>query len=72
MSRASNLIDRIEEIGYYGQHDDYGDKDKDKDAKEYMAPFDDLELPDKKSKESGDRQMASRGTKSTGSGEKVK
>lgn len=76
MSRAEELINRISEIGYYGQHDDYGNKaDKDQDAKEYMAPFDDLELPDG-SKGIGsdgdkDRQTKARKTKDEKPGKKV-
>lgn len=47
MSKALALIQKIEEIGYYGQHDDYGTKAYDDDAAEYRAPFADLQLPDK-------------------------
>ena len=47
MSRATELVKRISEIGYYGQHDDYGTQGYDQDAAEYRAPFADLQLPDK-------------------------
>ena len=47
MSKALELLKKIEEIGYYGQHDDYGTKAYDNDAAEYRAPFADLQLPDK-------------------------
>lgn len=47
MSKAIELIQRIQEIGYYGQHNDYSDKEYDRDTAEYHAPFKDLQLPDK-------------------------
>jgi len=47
MSKALDLIKKIEEIGYYGQHNDYSTKAYDQDAAEYMAPFADVQLPDK-------------------------
>lgn len=47
MNKALTLIQKIEEIGYYGQKDDYGTEGYDQDTKEYMAPFADLQLPDK-------------------------
>ena len=46
MSEAITLIQKIQELGYYGQHDDYGKREYDQDAKEYLAPFKDLQLPD--------------------------
>lgn len=50
MSKAMKLIEkinRISEIGYYGQHDYYGTEQYDNDAAEYMKPFGDVQLPDK-------------------------
>lgn len=47
MSKAIELLKKIEEIGYYGQHNDYSDKAYDRDTAEYHAPFSDLQLPDK-------------------------
>jgi hypothetical protein len=55
MSKALELIQKIEEIGYYGQHDDYGQKGYDQDAAEYRAPFADLQLPDKDGPLTGNR-----------------
>ncbi len=47
MSKAVDLIKKISEIGYYGQHNDYSTQPYDQDAAEYMRPFADLQLPDK-------------------------
>lgn len=47
MSKALDLIQRIEEISYLGMHNDYSDTKYDQDAGEYFKPFADLQLPDK-------------------------
>ena len=47
MSKALELMKKISEIGYYGQHNDYSTEPYDQDAAEYMAPFADVQLPDK-------------------------
>lgn len=46
MSKAIDLIGKISELGYYGQHNDYSEKPYDQDAGEFMRPFADLQLPD--------------------------
>jgi hypothetical protein len=67
MTRASRLIAKLDEIGYYGQHNDYSDKEYDQDAGEYMAPFKDVQLPDKPR----DAQTKVKKTKSEEPGKKV-
>lgn len=50
MSKAIELMQRIEKMGevsYLGQHNDYSTAPYDQDAAEYMKPFADLQLPDK-------------------------
>ena len=50
MSKALELIEKLsmlDEIGYYGQKNDYTTKGYDTDTGEYMEPFKDLQLPDK-------------------------
>ena len=50
MSKALDLIEKLnmlDEIGYYGQKNDYTEKGYDNDTGEYMEPFKDLQLPDK-------------------------
>ena len=47
MSKALDLIRRVNELSYYGMHNDYGNQPYDQDAGEYEAPFADLQLPDK-------------------------
>ena len=70
MSRATDLVDKIEEIGYYGQHDDYGSKQGTQDQEEYQEPFDDLKLPDNSKDSKGHkddkRQEKERPRKSAG------
>jgi len=46
MSKAASIINQLSEIGYYGQHDDYGTKAGTQDANAYKEPFKDVELPD--------------------------
>lgn len=72
MSKAVKIIDQLSEIGYYGQHDDYGTKAPTQDAGEYMAPFADLKLPDNSKGDSKDRQTKKDKNKSEEPGEKVK
>jgi hypothetical protein len=79
MSKALDLIKRIEEISYLGQHDDYGNEPNaadGRDAKEYMEPFDDLKLPDG-SGTGGDKKRQTKfrprkSKKENGAGDKVK
>lgn len=47
MSKALDLIRRVNELSYYGMHNDYSNQPYDQDAAEYQAPFADLQLPDK-------------------------
>lgn len=71
MSKATEVIEQLSEIGYYGQHDDYGQKASTQDAGEYMAPFADLKLPDNSKGDSKDRQTKKKDNKSDGSEKKV-
>jgi len=50
MSKAIKLIEklnRLSEISYLGQYNDYSKEGYERDAGEYHAPFSDLQLPDK-------------------------
>jgi hypothetical protein len=46
MSKAIDLIQKIQELAYLGQHNDYSTQPYDNDAAEFMKPFADLQLPD--------------------------
>lgn len=53
MSKAVDLMKKIEKMGevsYLGQHNDYSTRPYDTDAAEYLRPFSDLQLPDKPDK----------------------
>lgn len=47
MSRALDLMKKVNELGYYGMHNDYSNQPYDQDTAEYMRPFMDIQLPDK-------------------------
>jgi hypothetical protein len=47
MSKAVDLIKKVNELSYLGMHNDYSSMAYDQDAAEYMKPFADLQLPDK-------------------------
>jgi hypothetical protein len=71
MSKALELIKKIDEIGYYGMKNDYSTKGYDQDTGEYLGPFSDLQLPDKDGP--GDVAQTKKMTqKSDGSGKKVR
>ena len=53
MSRAIDLMNKISEIGYYGQYNDYSEQPYDQDHAEYMKPFADVQLPDKNDGQNG-------------------
>lgn len=46
-SKAVDLIKRVNELAYLGLHNQYSEAPYDTDAGEFMAPFSDLQLPDK-------------------------
>jgi hypothetical protein len=65
MSKAVDLMKKIEELAYMGQHNDYSTQPYDQDTAEFMKPFADLQLPDK-AKEPDTQQTRFMGRKSRG------
>ncbi len=47
MGKALDLIKKVNELGYYGQHNQYSETPYDQDAADVMDPMADLQLPDK-------------------------
>lgn len=72
MSRALKVLEQLSEIGYYGQHDDYGNKPSGQDAEEYMKPFADLKLPDNSGGDGKNHPPKQKKNKSEKPGNKVK
>lgn len=65
MSKAVDLIKKVNELAYLGLHNQYSEGPYDQDSASFMAPFSDLQLPDK-SGEPGVQQTGRMPRKSRG------